>query len=606
MNTENFTIDTEDIELAQSICELITDLDVRNRAVANAMAARIAAKYFDPEIFNVDADSGLHNIGKVLQDIDISDIYINNSYIDVRVFFSDEEISIPSENVANNLIPTAYMFIKLTPDISGATVVGFIRPENINKNNLVEGYYKIDESELEAFYDIESLLKNYDDGDNVNEIEDKEIFAYLDNTLENKVSFFSSLLKSRDARLKLAKAAKAQIVFSYISVQPEFYQKTVPNKELDLSDNTNTEELSFSDLSSDILTDKDEINDDLELESDNIAEQEDPDNNEIYHAILADSETEMPLGVAQNESITGTNNNIEDDSTQSVIEDDNPDLLSNNSSDGQFSYSTQTSPSISELDDEALDNYEQFVNKKINDSTNNEHDQIDTLFNTELEENSENSGEIRSYQKKQTGSSVFKPLFIIIILIAAGTIGYISYSKFILNPSNDDSLNSTVSDTIVEDGVNDAMPIESVDATDMEQKNQNESTSTSIPAIEQNLDASILVSNLSVDWEVPAGYASNTSAKRYLVKLGKIIQLNLKTELLLLNKPPITNKIGVEIKFNNNSKKFEATGVTISSGEKTVDDLILQTVNKALKMNISINTDSFSKLQGNPVLIIHL
>ncbi len=606
MNTENFTIDTEDIELAQSICELITDLDVRNRAVANAMAARIAAKYFDPEIFNVDADSGLHNIGKVLQDIDISDIYINNSYIDVRVFFSDEEISIPSENVANNLIPTAYMFIKLTPDISGATVVGFIRPENINKNNLVEGYYKIDESELEAFYDIEPLLKNYDDGDNVNEIEDKEIFAYLDNTVENKVSFFSSLLKSRAARLKLAKAAKAQIVFSYISVQPEFYQKTVPNKELDLSDNTNTEELSFSDLSSDILTDKDEINDDLELESDNIAEQEDPDNNEIYHAILADSETEMPLGVAQNESITGTNNNIEDDSTQSVIEDDNPDLLSNNSSDGQFSYSTQTSPSISELDDEALDNYEQFVNKKINDSTNNEHDQIDTLFNTELEENSENSGEIKSYQKKQTGSSVFKPLFIIIILIAAGTIGYISYSKFILNPSNDDSLNSTVSDTIVEDGVNDAMPIESVDATDMEQKNQNESTSTSIPAIEQNLDASILVSNLSVDWEVPAGYASNTSAKRYLVKLGKIIQLNLKTELLLLNKPPITNKIGVEIKFNNNSKKFEATGVTISSGEKTVDDLILQTVNKALKMNISINTDSFSKLQGNPVLIIHL
>ena len=173
MNTENFTIDTEDIELAQSICELITDLDVRNRAVANAMAARIAAKYFDPEIFNVDADSGLHNIGKVLQDIDISDIYINNSYIDVRVFFSDEEISIPSENVANNLIPTAYMFIKLTPDISGATVVGFIRPENINKNNLVEGYYKIDESELEAFYDIEPLLKNYDDVENLNEIDDK-------------------------------------------------------------------------------------------------------------------------------------------------------------------------------------------------------------------------------------------------------------------------------------------------------------------------------------------------------------------------------------------------------------------------------------------------
>ena len=43
-----------------------------------------------------------------------------------------------------------------------------------------------------------------------------------------------------------------------------------------------------------------------------------------------------------------------------------------------------------------------------------------------------------------------------------------------------------------------------------------------------------------------------------------------------------------------------------SSGEKVVDDLILQTVNKALAMNLSTNFDSFSKLQGNPVLIIHL
>ena len=111
---------------------------------------------------------------------------------------------------------------------------------------------------------------------------------------------------------------------------------------------------------------------------------------------------------------------------------------------------------------------------------------------------------------------------------------------------------------------------------------------------------------MKVDWEVPAGYVSNTAAKRYLVKLGKVIQLNLKTELLLLNKPPITNKIAVEIKYNSGAKKFEAVGVTVSSGEKTVDDLIMQTVNRALAMKLSANTDSFNNIQGNPVLIIHL
>ena len=149
------------------------------------------------------------------------------------------------------------------------------------------------------------------------------------------------------------------------------------------------------------------------------------------------------------------------------------------------------------------------------------------------------------------------------------------------------------------------MPIETVESTEPIATG-NEGSATSIPTIEQNLDASILVSNLKIDWEVPAGYASNTSAKRYLVKLGKIIQLNLKTELLLLNKPPLTNKIAVEIKYNDSSKKFETVGIVTSSGEELVDNLIKQTVDKALSMNLNMNTNSFSKLQGNPILIIHL
>ena len=604
MNTENFTIDTTDIELAQSICEFINDSDVRNRAVANAMAARIATKYFDPEIFEIDADSGLHNIGKVLQDIDISDIYINNSYVDVRVFFSNEEISIPSENIANSLLPTAYMFVKLTPDISGATVIGFLRPENINKNNLVEGYYKIDESELEAFYDIEPLLKNYNDNE-VNKVKDKDIFAYLDNTIENKILFFSSLLKSRDARLRLAKAAKAQVVFSYISVQPDFYKESEQESELDLSSSMNIEDLSLSELSSTVMEDREEINENIEIELDSVDVQENADSNAIYQAILDDNDTDSSFDIAQSKNMLEINDG--DDSEPLVIEDSSQNTHSDNNSNVQFDYSTKTSPSVDNQENDTLDDYEQIINETTDYSARqNDQEQIDTLFNNERkEDDNEDSTEIKSYQKKQS-NSVMKHLFIIIILIAAGAIGYVSYSKFILNPSSDDTLNSTVEDAIVEGEANEAMPIETVETTNIEQKSLNEATSTSIPVIEQNLDASILVSNLSVDWEVPAGYASNTSAKRYLVKLGKIIQLNLKTELLLLNKPPITNKIGVEIKFNNNSKKFEATGIILSSGEKTVDDLILQTVNKALKMNISSNTDSFSKLQGNPVLIIHL
>ena len=150
----------------------------------------------------------------------------------------------------------------------------------------------------------------------------------------------------------------------------------------------------------------------------------------------------------------------------------------------------------------------------------------------------------------------------------------------------------------------DAMPVETVENVDTIKSE--EGNSVSIPAIEQNLDASILVSNLSVSWEVPAGYVSNNTAKRYFTKLGKVIQLNLKTELLLLSKPPITNRIAVELEFNKATQKFDVKGLTASSGERVVDNVITQTVKNALDMNLNMNTSSFGNIQGNPVLIIRL
>ena len=214
MNTDNFLIEENDLEIAHGICKIIESNERRNRAVANVVGANIASKYFDAAQYDVDSSSGLHNIGQVLEDIDISDIYINNSYIDVRLFFEDDGLFIPKEHFEKNLLPLAYMFIKITPDLSGANVVGFIQPENVDKTAVNGDFYIIQEESLVSFYDIESYLVAEDDPYDVSE---KEVFAYLDNSLEDKVSFYRKLLISKDGRLRLARAAKAQYIFSFVS-----------------------------------------------------------------------------------------------------------------------------------------------------------------------------------------------------------------------------------------------------------------------------------------------------------------------------------------------------------------------------------------------------
>jgi hypothetical protein len=190
-------------------------------------------------------------------------------------------------------------------------------------------------------------------------------------------------------------------------------------------------------------------------------------------------------------------------------------------------------------------------------------------------------------------------------------LGYFAYSKFSLSnaPVEDipesQEVVSTIDKNSQDTHISDVMPVETVE-NKSETDFKNEGTSSTIPAIEQNLEASVLVSNLSVAWEVPAGYVANKTAQRYFTKMGKVIQLNLKTELLLLSKPPITNKITLELEYNPQKQSFEIKNILNSSGEKVVDNVIEKTVQKVLNMNLGINTSSFGNISGNPTLIIKL
>ena len=74
----------------------------------------------------------------------------------------------------------------------------------------------------------------------------------------------------------------------------------------------------------------------------------------------------------------------------------------------------------------------------------------------------------------------------------------------------------------------------------------------------------------------------------------------------MLSKPPITNKISVELKYNSGKKIFETEKIILSSGESSVDNVVLKTVNEVLKKKISQNSEIFEKLEGNPVLVISL
>lgn len=728
MYNDNFLIEENDLDIAKDVCKLINDDSIRNRAAANVASAGFAKKYF--EDFEVDTASGLHNIYQVLEDIDISDVYIKNNYIDVRLYFNENELYVPKAHFDNKLLPVAYMFIKVDEELSGALVTGFIVPSAINTETSINGFYKVDENDLVSFYDIEPLLGTE------NEIEltedfNSQIFDYLDNKLSDKNEFYGILLKSQTARENLKNAAYAKTVFNFVSVpaddavndiqqkndvaetfiddinlnevvdedlansiNPDINESVVltsidesdillqENEDiepinLELNSNLDEVELESDNLTSDLLEDDNQslnnINENLEIlyETDNLIGE----NSEESFAQRLDYNDKEALNLSEEADDIVSNEDVEeleiaenlidepivqDPVVQDFEDNELTDLLSSdtdetsidNSADDSTDdvsfedFSTNTTPSINSYEEVEL---EEESNLGVELGVNDEHDGEDAA-NSEtgleieeyepVEEKSEFEEEAAIFDnnKEEPIDDLFKdetvaddsleqqydseyeevpkkksPLLPIVGLLAGiGILGYYSYTKFV-TPQNlpaENIDNSKKSVQIVDEPaknspVETAMPVETVENVKLE-LNTNEGKVLSVPAIEQNLDASISISNLSVEFEVPVAYKTSKTAERYFTKIGKIIQMNLKTELLLLSKQPITNKIAIELEYNKSSKCFGVKGLTASSGEKVIDEVVLKTVKSALDRNLNMNTAVFGNIQGNPVLIIKL
>ena len=710
MNSESIFINDDFVEKIKSKCGLINNSDLRCKTASCVFASNVAKLFFESD--EPDCDSGIHNLPEVVSDIEICDIYLQNTFVDVRIYFNDNEICVPSELFKRNILPAAFMFIKLSEDLSGAQITGFITPGDVDTTKEIDGYYPVPAGSLQSYYDIEPLLTYTDDSD-VSEESRIMVYDFLDNKLGDNNEFYRRLFESRDLRLELINAANAKHKFETIgeitSTETEDVPETSSNESLDLAEDLTQDilpvvedasldsiDLELTDTNTD-LTELDSGNDSLdefdfdtpieELDSTEgsaedlgidipVRKSDDDDNEDDSYSFDEYAETNSDISDEANnnandedtdflteasEELTvsdGTSDleTAEEEEEEEEEESDNSETVENDDtvkldfadetdndsyepveeisdfnqeteipeysenepaaeSDEDNPYSTEVTPSLNNFEDKAeqeleanSDNREEITeNMQDANSTSDaaiaENENIDNLF---PETGAETTEEEIANQTAAKKKSIIPALGLFVVV--AG-LGYFAYTKLQPAQVTQPEIPETGIETNVTEAentkVDETMPIETVENV-AENKTANEGTAISVPAIENNLDASILVSNLSVSWEVPAAYTNNASARRYFAKIGKIIQMNLKAELLLLSKPPINNRVVLELEYNKTSGNYTVKGFTVSSGEKLVDDIITNTVKNVLKMNLNIDTSSFGETPGNPSLIVKL
>ena len=154
-------VEENDKEEAKLLTKGLLNNEVRSRAFFNALGAELGLKYLALENISSDKTYNLHNVHKILEEFDISDIMLNNIHIDVRVVFDENQIFIPKSHFEYDILPDIYFVFLLSEDRSHVKFLGFFEPKLINKNNQNKDYYFIEKEKLTSPLNLKAYIEAF-------------------------------------------------------------------------------------------------------------------------------------------------------------------------------------------------------------------------------------------------------------------------------------------------------------------------------------------------------------------------------------------------------------------------------------------------------------
>lgn len=152
--------ENEVAENAKNSIRTLSEGLLKTKAYYNALAASAVMKFFEEkglirgEIVNIHASS------KMLVEFEIADIQLPNLHIDVRAVFDENLIFIPKKHFEHKLLPDIYLVMKFDEDLMNGTLLGFVEPSQINKQNQNEEYYFVNYSALTSPSKLVDFIKS--------------------------------------------------------------------------------------------------------------------------------------------------------------------------------------------------------------------------------------------------------------------------------------------------------------------------------------------------------------------------------------------------------------------------------------------------------------
>lgn len=214
---DNVYINEHDKLLLSNKCPNIKNLNLRSRIFVNYLSAFGAKKILSNYGIECDDSLGLQNIQSIISRWDIAEVFVGDCRISVRANFDDYKLFIPKKHKRYGVIGDVFMFVRLEDDC--IKLLGFLNSNYLDNANSDNDNYYLNINDLKSFDNINFNLKKEKEDVEQIKIERKKIIQYLENNLDDKISFFKLLANSNYLREEMIKFEKSQRIYSELFVK---------------------------------------------------------------------------------------------------------------------------------------------------------------------------------------------------------------------------------------------------------------------------------------------------------------------------------------------------------------------------------------------------
>ena len=233
-NTIKLTFDDKAYGYAKIYASLLSDEFQRKRAYASILALYSFLNILEKTPYEIQKAMTLFRNPVINEQYEISDIYVNDWHLDVRVVTGGNAVLVPKIHYDSNIVPDFYVVIKVDSELKNAELIGFADTSICDKEPFDYHYYSIAFDSLISYDDFLNKVQNKKEL--INRMEDHELFreSYLglmDNEidLQTKNKLLKHLFECSECRTEFCCFTGFEMVSCNASKYPELLEDQTLN-----------------------------------------------------------------------------------------------------------------------------------------------------------------------------------------------------------------------------------------------------------------------------------------------------------------------------------------------------------------------------------------